>query len=779
MAKGKLFGSRLKKKNATEKKKKKGPKKKKGNANDVDDYEKTSVWEDPKAPGEEEAPKKRKRLESQFEQDKLTRGKERAAKKQRVQTGYDITREQKIAKKRQKLANVNERNKRMGQLYDSTPRKHALSKKERKQAKWEAANAAAAAAARAAAGSESDPESAEEKVDSESDDDAGGAVAKSYKSMMASLATKGSTLAKLLARRRREQEGSASEEEESEEDDEFGSGSEQEMEMTKAEMKAYMKKHGDKFEIVGGGDSDGEEDSEGGDEEGAEEEDAAEGDEEEVEEEGEGEEDEGSDEDEDAPAAAQGAENVYKTHFENELSVQELLAAGAGAAMPYKKIDAECADELGLAVTYATGPLGEAPPAEWDRAAVPQSVEPQLLRAWSRSQPRREKDALPRRAGEDESDEDDEDDEDVVAAAKAAEAVDPEFTPLQRAVLPAVRGYHDVMLTAEDTEQTVEVREMVALHVLDHVLKHRSIITKNTARVRKVSDAQQAEFEAQRERAEALRGTKKKDRKRILAEQAAEAKAKAEAEAKGQAKGKGGAAGEGEGEEGGSGEDDDEEDEEEEGDEEGDEEEGEEEEGKKPGVVLNLLDAEEDGELPGTRDQGFTQATVLVLLPYMSMAHQFVHLLARLLPQGMSVSNRDRFEDEYGEMAGQGGEDDSEDEDGAKVDKWAEAHRAACRSRAGNAQVNSVDSKGRARPADWQEVFSGNNDDDFRLGISWTRKNLRLFSDFDAADIIVASPLGLRRTMGDETEKHFHADFLSSIELMVVDRADVSLMQVM
>ncbi|XP_033498688.1 U3 small nucleolar RNA-associated protein 25 homolog [Epinephelus lanceolatus] len=143
------------------------------------------------------------------------------------------------------------------------------------------------------------------------------------------------------------------------------------------------------------------------------------------------------------------------------------------------------------------------------------------------------------------------------------------------------------------------------------------------------------------------------------------------------------------------------------------------------------------------RDQGLTRPKVLILVPFRGKALRVVQTLISLLEtkgKKIVINNKKRFKEEFGEEA-----DD----------------------KPSNLQ----------RPDDYRAIFSGNVDDHFRIGVSIVRSSMRLYAPFYSSDIIIASPLGLRTVLGAEGESKRDFDFLSSIELLVLDQADVLLMQ--
>ncbi|PAV18929.1 digestive organ expansion factor [Pyrrhoderma noxium] len=142
------------------------------------------------------------------------------------------------------------------------------------------------------------------------------------------------------------------------------------------------------------------------------------------------------------------------------------------------------------------------------------------------------------------------------------------------------------------------------------------------------------------------------------------------------------------------------------------------------------------------QDQGFTRPSVLILLPFRSWALRWVEALTKFTPKpDFQLENYSRFLSEYGLPPD-------------ATDKLEAAPPGTY-------------------PPDHIEMFRGNVDDSFRLGIKFTRKSVKFFADFYQCDIIIASPLGLRMSI----DKEKNADFLSSIEVLILDQMNALSMQ--
>lgn len=148
----------------------------------------------------------------------------------------------------------------------------------------------------------------------------------------------------------------------------------------------------------------------------------------------------------------------------------------------------------------------------------------------------------------------------------------------------------------------------------------------------------------------------------------------------------------------------------------------------------------DDGELE-LRDQGYTRPKILIVLPTKQSCVRFVESIVHF-SEPEQQENKSRFQDTFSR-------DDTEE--------WLE------------------------KAEDFRELFGGNHEEDFRIGLKFTRKTIKYFAGFYNSDIILCSPLGLFRTINagpsKDEKKAADADFLSSIEIAIVDHASSLQMQ--
>ncbi|EGV60708.1 DUF1253-domain-containing protein [Yamadazyma tenuis ATCC 10573] len=136
------------------------------------------------------------------------------------------------------------------------------------------------------------------------------------------------------------------------------------------------------------------------------------------------------------------------------------------------------------------------------------------------------------------------------------------------------------------------------------------------------------------------------------------------------------------------------------------------------------------------RDQGFTRPKVLILLPTREACYEIVSLLIKYSGTEQQ-ENKKRFTGQF--------------------------------------HVDAVPPP--TKPDDFKHYFKGNTNDFFTIGIKFTRKSLKLYSSFYSSDIILASPIGLSMILEHEDKRKREQDFLSSIEVVIVDNANQLEMQ--
>ena len=139
------------------------------------------------------------------------------------------------------------------------------------------------------------------------------------------------------------------------------------------------------------------------------------------------------------------------------------------------------------------------------------------------------------------------------------------------------------------------------------------------------------------------------------------------------------------------------------------------------------------------QDQGFTRPKTLILVPTQEIAGSLVETIMSLYPVAQ-IHHRKRFYEYF-----------------LPKDRDLEPHRYS-------------------KP-DYNAIFYGNTNDNFYICIKISQRLIRLFADPYDSDIIIASPIGLRSMIDKKADSRGRHDFLSSIELCILDLSDFFMMQ--
>lgn len=302
----------------------------------------------------------------------------------------------------------------------------------------------------------------------------------------------------------------------------------------------------------------------------------------------------------------------------------------------------------------------------------------------------------------------------------------PAFTVEERGILDLLQGYADLLDTTRQWQKTKSRRDIFALHLLNHWFKAKSVVVAHEKMLK----------EWKRKKHEGLqRGDEKKKKSgkekknkglhKILEDEKNEEeqtvidyhKTKKEKGSKKKAKKEGNSQKYTEEEMSGISDTHEKNEEEEENDEE---------------EVPDLDDYE-------LRDRGFTKTRLLLVLPLRNHAYHYLSTFVEILGADPNeCSKLQLFQADFSEIE------------------------------------EAIDPTFRRRPRDYQREFEGNIDDNFCVGIKLFPSKLDVYAHPLNSDIIIASPLGLRRRI----EKNGDALIsLSSIEVCVIDEAQMLLQQ--
>ena len=139
------------------------------------------------------------------------------------------------------------------------------------------------------------------------------------------------------------------------------------------------------------------------------------------------------------------------------------------------------------------------------------------------------------------------------------------------------------------------------------------------------------------------------------------------------------------------------------------------------------------------RDMGLVKPTVLCLFPFKSPAITFIKTVLSLYGEEFqqNIQNEERFAKEFEDV---------------------------------QPEIKTL------KPREFYQIFEGNNEDHFRVGVKFGKNGVQFYANFYECDMIIASPLGIKMFIANSTNGEGQ-DILSSIKLLYIQSIDTMEMQ--
>lgn len=196
--------------------------------------------------------------------------------------------------------------------------------------------------------------------------------------------------------------------------------------------------------------------------------------------------------------------------------------------------------------------------------------------------------------------------------------------------------------------------------------------------------------------------------------------------------------------------------------------------------IYRDFEAKDNRQSASVKDSNFTPTIILVICPYKKQAYEFISEIIKCLPEkvlvkkGEEEENKEEEDEETGNdqiksSQPQNSQQKATDDDIEYVEKKFQIEKY---DELQGYDVESIpDHFTRTRDQSWLEIFGGNTESDFKTGIRFFPKKAKvsLFQGISKSQLVIASPLAL--------SLFEQRNFMSSIEVLVLDSIDVLLMQ--